>query len=79
VSASDRLRATGIVGPPGLVFMQRHCLMGEHGPVASGLSINGAGQLLCLVASVPLTDEKWDQVAEGQLIAIEKGEVVAGS
>ena len=32
-----------------------------------------------LVASVPLTDEAWRPLAEGELVAIRAGEVVATS
>jgi predicted glutamine amidotransferase len=68
--------ATGIFGPPGLVLLKRQCPLGGQGGVAHGLWIKNADQFLTLVASVPLTDERWEQLAEGQLVAIANGEVV---
>lgn len=68
--------ATGVVRPPGLVLLRRHCLQDGQENLAHGLKINSVGQSLTLVASVPLTDDPWEQLAEGQLVAIENGEVV---
>jgi glutamine amidotransferase len=65
------------VEPPGLVYLQRRCGQGRQGFMASGLSIEGADQIIALVASVPLTAEAWQPFSEGEIIAIRKGEIVA--
>lgn len=65
------------VEPPGLVYLQRRCQRGEHGFVASGVSIEGSDQIMTLVASVPLTDDPWQAFAEGEVIAISKGRVLS--
>ena len=67
--------ATSRVEPPGLVWLQRRCRLGEAGFAASGLSIEGAHQTVVLLASVPLTDEPWHSLCEGEVIAIRGGEI----
>ena len=67
--------ATSRVEPPGLVWLQRRCRLGEAGFAASGLSIEGARQTVVLLASVPLTDEPWHSLCEGEVIAIRGGEI----
>jgi glutamine amidotransferase len=66
---------TSRVEPPGLVWLQRRCRMGEAGFAASGVSIEGAQQTVTLLASVPLTDEPWHSFEEGEVIAIRGGEI----
>jgi glutamine amidotransferase len=61
------------IEPPGLVYLQRRCQRGEHGFVASGVSVEGADQIMTLVASVPLTDDPWQAFAEGEVMAFSKG------
>jgi predicted glutamine amidotransferase len=61
--------------PPGLVVLERECPRGEAGFATSGLSINPDGQRVTLVASVPLTDDPWRPLAEGEVIAISAGAI----
>jgi predicted glutamine amidotransferase len=68
---------TGRVEAPGLVLLQKDCQSGQRGIVAKGLSIQGDGQLVTLFASVPLTDERWEPLAEGELVAVARGRLVA--
>jgi predicted glutamine amidotransferase len=68
---------TGRVEAPGLVMLQKHCQDGHGGIVANGLSIQGEGQFVALFASVPLTDEQWEPLSEGELIAVGRGQMVA--
>jgi predicted glutamine amidotransferase len=68
---------TGRVEAPGLVLHQKHCQSGLRGSEASGLSIQGDGQLVTLLASVPLTGERWEPLAEGELVAVTRGRVAA--
>lgn len=69
--------ATGHVGPPGLWTLQRHCksqqaLPEEHG----GLLVNDGDRSVVFVASVPLTDELWRPLAEGEVLVVRNGEYV---
>ena len=68
---------TGKVEAPGLVFLQRQCQQDAIGIAASGLSIRGDPQLVALFASVPLTNEHWAPLAEGELVAACGGQLVA--
>lgn len=68
---------TGRVEAPGLVLLHKHCQNGQQDIVAKGLSIQGDGQLVTLFASVPLTDERWEPLAEGELVAVARGQLVA--
>jgi predicted glutamine amidotransferase len=68
---------TGQVEAPGLVLLQRQCQNDQQGIVASGLTIRGDQQLVTLFASVPLTRERWASLAEGELVAVARGEVAA--
>ncbi|WP_291859799.1 class II glutamine amidotransferase [Bradyrhizobium sp.] len=68
---------TGKIEAPGLVLLQRHCRGGEPGIVADGLSIRSENQLVTLFASVPLTSERWEPLAEGELVAVSHGQFAA--
>jgi glutamine amidotransferase len=41
------------------------------------LSIHATEQDITLFASVPLTDEAWEPLAEGEVIAVREGRIVA--
>jgi predicted glutamine amidotransferase len=69
--------ASSTLEPPGLVCLQRRCRKGERGFAASGLSIAAADQIITLLASVPLTDDPWQPVGEGEVIAISNGQRIA--
>ena len=69
---------TGKVEAPGLVSLQRQCQQDETGIIASGLSIRGDNQHMALFASVPFTNEHWKPLAEGELVAVSRGQLVAG-
>ena len=68
---------SGRVEAPGLVWLQRQCQIDRPGLVASGLSIRGDHQLVTLLASVPLTSEHWEPFAEGELVAVARGQFAA--
>lgn len=69
--------ATGKGEPPGLHLLSRRC-DDESEPVhAQGLSVApGFGEVL-LVASVPLTGEKWRPFMHGEVVAASAGRVLA--
>ncbi len=68
---------TGKVEAPGLVSVQRQCQHGPVGSSVSGLSVRAENQRVALFASVPLTDEIWIPLAEGELVAACDGQIFA--
>lgn len=68
---------TGRVEAPGLVSLQKQCQNDQQSFVTSGLSIRGGHQLVMLFASVPLTSEQWEPLAEGELVAVARGKFSA--
>jgi glutamine amidotransferase len=68
---------TGKIEAPGLVSIQRQCQQDTMGLVANGLSIRGDNQQVTLFASVPLTNEFWIPLAEGELVAARGGQIAA--
>ena len=68
---------TGRIAAPGLVLLQRQCQSGQQGIVADGLSVRSTDQLVSLFASVPLTSERWELLAEGELVAVSRGQFAA--
>lgn len=62
--------------PPGLVFLQRRCRKGERDFAAGGVHVDGADQILTLVASVPLTDDPWQALGEGELMVYSGGQTI---
>lgn len=72
--------ALGRIEPPGLWTLQRHCAGGDEPPQCQGgVSImdGDGGRTVQCVASVPLTDEAWRPLAEGELLAVRGGELLA--
>lgn len=66
------------VEPPGLHMLCRHCqapkvLVCEGGVV---ISSDYCDQEVTILASVPLTGESWEPLAEGELVVLERGHVV---
>lgn len=69
--------ARGRAEPPGLWVLQRHCAPADPASVReAGVSVAHAERSVLLIASVPLTDEAWQPMAEGELLAIRAGEVL---
>ena len=64
------------VAPPGLVALERECHPPDVGFATRGLSINPDRQRITLVASVPLTQDDWRPLAEGEVIAVSQGEIL---
>ncbi|HHH39276.1 MAG TPA: class II glutamine amidotransferase, partial [Sedimenticola sp.] len=66
--------------PPGLHWLCRTCSPGaRHAPIP-GLSFDPAARIphqkAVLVASVPLTDEAWKPLGEGEILVFRRGEQV---
>jgi len=71
--------ATGLVRSPGLWLLSRRCVPADEPLHASGVSVAPAFQDLQLIASVPLSPGAWQPFAEGELLALAMGQVIATS
>lgn len=65
-----RTQPDGAIAPPGLWTLERRCPPAGDGFRAEGLSVSPEGQHVVLLASVPLTDEDWRPLDEGELVAL---------
>jgi predicted glutamine amidotransferase len=64
--------------PPGLWVRQRHCAPADPAPDDQGsVSIAQEERSVVWVASVPLTDDDWRPLAEGEVVAVRGGEVLS--
>ena len=72
-----RKQGDGECKPPGLFWLHRQCAREDLHSETSGVSVISPDQTVILVASVPLTEEAWEPFPEGEVIAIEKGKIVA--
>ena len=71
-----RTHDDGVIRPPGLHLLCRSCEV-TPGPIEiPGLAIASQTQNVVLAASVPLTGEGWTPLAEGEVVAVRKGEVI---
>ncbi len=61
---------------PGLWLLRRWCQEGEHGFVADGVAVDGADQRIALLASVPLSNEPWLALGEGEVVAVSNGQLL---
>jgi glutamine amidotransferase len=69
-----RLQITGRAEPPGLWIRERLCPPADPAPEhAGGAAIVQAGQTVVWIASVPLTEDAWQPLAEGELVAVRAG------
>jgi glutamine amidotransferase len=73
-----RLQSDGTIAPPGLWLLQRECSVDPDGLPQSGVTVEtgGDGQKIVLLASVPLSSERWRPLAEGEVIVVKDGQVV---
>jgi glutamine amidotransferase len=80
VHGHRRTQSDGVRRPPGLHLLSRSCPV-PHRFDAVGVTIEPSDreQHVVLVASVPLTDEPWTPMAEGELVALRRGHTVARS
>ena len=70
--------ALGRIEPPGLWTLQRHFPSADGSPERQGgVAISDAERAVVCVASVPLNDADWRPLAEGELLAVRGGEVLA--
>ena len=68
---------TGVIRPPGLFLLCRTCSPSEDGVELAGVSVGHEEQQeVALLASVPLSDERWEPLAEGETVVLREGRVV---
>jgi predicted glutamine amidotransferase len=76
-----RTQADGTIAPPGLWCLQRACAVDREALAPAGVTIEPAAgpQEITLLASVPVTDEQWRPLAEGEIVVVADGQVVPAS
>lgn len=73
-----RTQTDGAIRPPGLYFLCRTCSESANAPSIAGVSMSLVErQEVALLASVPLTNEPWCALAEGEVVVLREGRVVA--
>ena len=77
IHSHRRTQDDGNVRPPGLHLLVRSCNEQAVDLTQSGVLLAPTAQELVLVASVPLTDEPWEPMSEGEVVALKKGLVWA--
>ena len=77
VHAHRRKQCDGETRPPGLHLLVRSCNEEAIDLSQSGIMMSPVAQELTLVASVPLTDEPWAPIEEGEVVALKEGLVHA--
>jgi glutamine amidotransferase len=73
VHADRRTQGDGSMRAPGLYLLQRACWRPGPELAEAGISLATVRQDVSLVASVPLTDELWRPLAEGEILALQGG------
>jgi glutamine amidotransferase len=73
VHADRRTQPDGKLRAPGLYLLQRYCWRTAPELHDAGVNLTSIRQDVALVASVPLTDERWEPLGEGDLIALKDG------
>ena len=74
VHAHKRIQDDGEIKPPGLYLLNRHCDgQNEQDFKKHGLHLHNTTQEVSIIASVPLTDEKWQPIKEGKVLVFSEG------
>ncbi len=74
VHANRRPQDGGESKPPGLHMLGRACPIEGAAIATDGITVSGEGQQVLLFASVPLTDEPWQPLDEGEVVIVADGE-----
>ncbi len=78
-----RQRPGGKAAAPGLWVLQKKCTIQPSAQSAKdqadqvGVAVEPMEQFLTLVASLPLTEEAWVPLAQGELLIVREGSVTA--
>jgi predicted glutamine amidotransferase len=70
--AHRRTQRDGSIAPPGLWIPHRSCAVDPDALASAGVTLDGS-QLVTLFASVPLTDEAWRPLQEGEIAVARDG------
>ncbi len=74
-----RMQHDGIIRAPGMHVLCRSCAAEPGGAALAGVALDPTNQQdVALIASVPLSDEAWAPLAEGEVIVLRDGRVGAG-
>ncbi len=71
--ADRRTQLDGGIRPPGMYLLQRCCWQSAPELCDAGVSLASVRQDVALIASIPLTEELWQPLGEGDLIALKGG------
>lgn len=74
--ADRRPQPDHTIAPPGLQLLLRSCAQEPSAGPGVVVTPGSGAQAVALLASVPLTDEAWEPLPRGELLAIERGAVV---
>jgi glutamine amidotransferase len=75
VHADRRRHADGEFREPGLCLSQQTCSGGSEKISGGGVNIGSPRQPIVMAASVPLTDDGWEPMHAGSLVAMKDGEI----
>ena len=75
VHGDRRLHDDGEYRAPGLWLLEQTCPSGEH-QLSGGVTIDSPRQKIAMAASVPLTDDGWEPMEAGLVVALKNGEIV---
>ena len=73
VHSHRRKQDDGSIRPPGLYLLVRSSNEQAVDLTDSGVLLAPIAQELVLIASVPLTDEPWEPISEGEVVALKMG------
>jgi len=73
VHSHRRKQDDGSIRPPGLYLLVRSSNEQAVDLTDSGVLLAPTAQELVLIASVPLTDEPWEPISEGEVVALKMG------
>ena len=72
-----RMSATGEIRPPGLHLLCRSCNASGDCAALTGVTIGpDESQQVALLASVPLSDEPWQPLGDGEIVVLRDGRAV---
>ncbi len=74
-----RIQADGRIAAPGLWLWSCLCADPDEPVRARGVTVAPGFQEMVLFASVPLTDEPWRALGEGELVAVSAGRLISSS
>ena len=75
VHADRRTQRQGMIEPPGLWMLERTCEASSSAPSGfqAGVSVAGTATQVVLLASVPLSNEPWQPLAQGSVLDVQHG------